>query len=67
VNACTFFSAADAQSILGAPVTYSKTQNPEVCMYVEASPKEGGSMVLEYRASPDALKAVAKRIADQLP
>ena len=24
-------------------------------------------MVLEYRASPDALKAVAKRIADQLP
>ena len=142
VNACSFFSAADAQSILGAPMTYSKTQNPAVCMYVETSPKDGASvgrvsltvnerasedaeakgwasikevrhlqagqknvavapgigdeafftgnvekgrigvaavvarkgrsdfmldvMVLEYRASPDALKAVAKRVADQL-
>ena len=143
VNACSFFSAADAQSILGAQVKLAKTQNPKVCMYEESAPKEGASvgrvslavneranadaeakgwasikevrhlqagqknvavapgigdeafftgnvekgrigvaavvarkgrsdfmldvMVLEYRASPDALKAVAKRIADQLP
>jgi len=143
LNACVLLSTADAQSILGAPMKQAKTQNPKVCMYEEASPKEGASvgrvsltvnerasadaetrgwaslkevrhlkageknvqtltgigneayftgnvekgkigvaavvarkgrsdlmldvMVLEYRASPDALKALAKRIADQLP
>lgn len=143
-NACSLFSAGDAQSIMGAPMVPDPGTRPKnVCMYVEVTPKPNSigpgrvtltvnkhrtqddadkdwanlknirrlkpgekniqslsgigdeswfdghiekgkigvasvlarkgtadfmldSMVLEYRASPDTLKAMAKRVADHL-
>jgi hypothetical protein len=35
------FSAADAQAIMGAPMTLSPGHGAIVCMYVETSPKPG--------------------------
>jgi hypothetical protein len=143
VDACSLFTADDAQQILGVPMKNFPESNKGVCRYDEASPKEGtiggnvsitintyatpaqadlawrqlkevrhlqegeknvhkldgmgqeayftgnrekgkvgvaaviarkdraelmlDSMVLEYRASPDAMTSIAKRILDQLP
>ncbi len=145
VKACTFLSAADAQTIEGAPMKLSPiTHNSNVCEYVEVTPKPNAigpahlsltvnqrktadeenkdwarlkqvrhlepdfknlrvltglgdeayftgdsqkgmvgvaavivrkgrshftldSQVIEYRASRDAMKSIAKRITDQLP
>src|SRR5438045_692748 len=42
INACSLLSAADAQSVMGAPMKLSaiKTQ-PYVCLYEEVTPKPG--------------------------
>src|SRR5262249_44008465 len=41
VDPCSKFSAADAQTIMGAPMKLSPGHGAIVCMYEEASPKPG--------------------------
>ncbi len=41
VDPCSMFSAADAQAIMGVPMTLSPGHGAIVCMYLESSPKPG--------------------------
>ncbi len=56
IDPCSKFSAADAQAIMGVPMTVSPGHGGIVCMYQETSPKAGSdtarvSLMLSVRKS----------------